>query len=53
MSIPSGAMMMANCTATASGTFDINEFMTQMHGTYAGSNTCTGPFNDGHMSVSR
>lgn len=53
MTMPSGAMMMTNCTATASGTFDINEFMTQMHGTYTGSNTCTGPFNNGHMSVSR
>lgn len=53
MSMPSGAMMMANCTATARGTFDINEFMTQMHGRYTGSNTCTGPFKDGHMSVSR
>ena len=53
ITMPSGAMMMASCTATASGTFDVNEFMTQMHGTYTGSNTCTGPFNDGHMNLSR
>lgn len=53
MTMPSGAMMTANCTATASGTFDINEFMTQMQGTYAGSNTCTGPFDHGHLSLSR
>ena len=53
MTMPSGGMMTMNCTATATGTFDINEFMTQLHGTYAGSNTCSGPFDHGHMSLSR
>lgn len=53
MTLPSGAMMMANCTAVATGTFDINDLITQMHGTYGGSNTCTGPFGNGHLSLSR
>lgn len=53
MSIPSGGMMTGSCTATASGRFDINQFMTEMHGTYSGSNTCSGPFDHGHLSLSR
>lgn len=53
MTMPSGSMMRMNCTATATGTFAINELMTQLHGTYAGSNTCSGPFDHGHMSLSR
>lgn len=53
MSIPSGGMMSGSCTATASGGFDINQFMTEMHGTYSGSNTCSGPFDHGQLSLSR
>jgi len=53
MSMPSGGMMSGSCTATASGRFDINQFMTEMHGTYSGSNTCSGPFDHGHLSLSR
>jgi hypothetical protein len=53
MSVPSGGMMMGSCTAMANGTFDINQFMTEMHGTYSGSNTCTGPFDHGQLSLSR
>lgn len=53
MTMPSGAMMMGTCSAQASGTFDINELMNQMHGTYSGTNSCTGPFGQGHMSLSR
>ena len=36
-----------------SGTFDFDGLMTRMHGTYAGSNTCTGPFDHGRFSMSR
>ena len=53
MTMPGGSMMTATCTAVASGTFDLDDLMTQMHGTYSGSNSCTGPFNQGQMSMAR
>lgn len=51
MTIPAGGMMMAGCAATATGSFDMDDVMTQMHGTYTGSNTCTGAFNQGQISL--
>jgi hypothetical protein len=53
MTIPSGSMMMAGCTATASGTFDMDDMLTQMHGSYSGTNSCTGPFDHGQLSMHR
>lgn len=53
MTMPSGTMMMENCAAVATGTFDVDELMTQVHGTYSGSNTCSGPFERGRISLSR
>lgn len=53
MTMPTGSMMTATCTATGTGTFDMDNFMTQMHGTYSGSNTCTGAFHNGQMSMNR
>jgi len=53
MTMPSGSMMMAGCTAGASGTFDMDDLMTQMHGTYSGTNSCTGAFDHGQMSFHR
>jgi hypothetical protein len=53
MTIPSGSMMMAGCTATASGTFDMDDMMTQFQGTYAGMNNCSGAFDHGQMSMHR
>ena len=55
MAMPAGSMMMMNgsCSATATGTFDMDDLMTQMHGTYAGTNTCTGAFDHGQMSLTR
>ena len=53
MTMPSGSMMTATCTAVANGTFDINDLFTQMHGTYAGTNMCGGPFDHGQMSMLR
>lgn len=52
MTIPAGSMM-TGCTATASGTFDMDDMMTQMHGTYTGMNSCSGPFDHGQMSFHR
>ena len=53
MTMPVGSMMMAGCTATASGTFDMDDMMTQMQGTYSGTNSCTGAFDHGQMSMHR
>lgn len=53
MTMPGGSMMTGTCTATASGTLDLNDLMTQMHGTYAGTNSCGGPFDRGQMSMTR
>jgi hypothetical protein len=55
MRMPTGSMMMMNgsCSATATGTFDMDDLMTQMHGTYVGTNTCSGPFDRGQMSMTR
>ena len=53
MTIPGGSMMTATCTAIASGTFDLDDLMTQMHGSYSGSNSCTGAFDHGEMSMTR
>lgn len=50
MTMPSGSMM-TGCTATASGTFDMDDMMTQFHGTYSGSNSCSGMFTNGQMSI--
>jgi hypothetical protein len=50
MTMPAGSMMMSRCSATATGTFDIDDMM-QFHGTYAGTNTCTGPFGQGQMTM--
>ena len=53
MTIPSGSMMMAGCTATATGTFDMDDMMTQFQGSYAGMNSCVGAFDHGQMSLHR
>lgn len=53
MTMPGGTMMMGTCMATATGTFDMDDMMTTLHATYAGTNTCTGPFTGGQMSMHR
>lgn len=53
ITMPSGSMMMGTCTATANGTFDMDDTMAQLHGTYSGLNTCTGPFDQGEISMHR
>ena len=51
MTMPSGSMMSGSCSATAGGTFDMDDMMTQFHGTYSGTNSCSGMFNNGQMSM--
>jgi hypothetical protein len=51
MTMPMGSMMSSGCTSTATGTFDMDDMMTQLQGTYAGTNSCGGPFDHGQMSM--
>jgi len=45
--------MMGTCTATATGTFDMDDMMTVLHASYTGTNSCTGPFRNGQLSMRR
>jgi hypothetical protein len=53
MTMPSGAMPMAACSGQASGTFDMDDMMVQMHGSYTGSTTCSGPFDHGQLTMTK
>jgi hypothetical protein len=53
MTMPLGSMMMAGCSSTATGTFDMDDMMSQLHSTYSGTNSCTGAFDHGEMSMHR
>ena len=53
MTFPPGSMMTGACTATATGTVDMDDMMTQFHGSYAGTNSCSGPFSNGSVSMHR
>lgn len=54
MTMPSGGMMMGgSCTATATGTFNLDQLFTQMHGTYSGGTMCGGHFDHGQLSMVR
>jgi hypothetical protein len=51
MNMPMGSMMSSGCTSTANGTFDMDDRMTQLHGTYTGTNSCRGAFDHGQISM--
>jgi len=53
MTMGAGSMMSGACTATANGTFDMDDMMSNWSGTYTGANSCTGPFDHGVMSMHR
>lgn len=53
MTMPAGSMMSSACSATANGTFDMDDMMTQFRGTYSGTNSCSGIFTNGQMSMHR
>lgn len=53
ITMPAGSMMNGLCSATATGAFDMDDLMTEFHGTYAGMNTCTGPFDHGDLFMHR
>ena len=52
MTMSGGSMMSGTCSATATGTFDMDDMMTELHGTYSGTNSCSGPFDHGQLSMS-
>ena len=51
MDLPSGSMMSSGCSARATGTARVSG--TTMTGTYGGSNSCTGAFTNGQMTMTR
>lgn len=53
MTMPNGSMPMNGCSGTVTGTFDMDDLMVQMHGTYGGSTTCSGPFSNGQLSMAK
>ncbi len=53
MTMPNGTMPMAGCSGQVNGTFDMDDRMVQMHGTYTGSTTCSGPFDHGQMTMNK
>ncbi len=53
MDLPTGSMMSSGCGARATGTTRLNETTMTMTGTYGGSNSCTGPFTNGQMTMTR
>jgi len=52
ITMPPGSMTGA-CSAVATGSFDMDDMMTEFHSQYTGSNTCTGPFTRGEMHLHR
>ncbi len=53
MTMAVGSMMSGACVATANGTFDMDDMMSSWSGAYSGTNSCTGPFDHGVMSMHR
>ena len=51
MDLPSGSMMSSGCSARATGTARVSG--TTMTGSYSGSNSCTGSFVNGQMTMTR
>lgn len=51
MTFPAGSMMGRTCAATATGTFDMDEMVKEVHATYGGTNSCGEPFSHGQMSM--
>ncbi len=53
MDLPTGSMMSSGCWARATGTARLNGTTMTMTGTYSGSNSCTGSFTNGQMTMTR
>ena len=53
MTMPFGSMMSGQCSATATGSFDMDDMMTEFRGIYSGMNSCSGAFDRGQMLMHR
>ena len=52
MMLPTGSMMSGSCSAQTNGTLHMNGSMA-MTGNYSGTNSCSGPFTNGQMTINR
>ena len=53
MDMPSNSMMSTGCSSRATGTAHINRTTMTMTGTYSGSNSCSGAYTSGQMTMTR
>jgi hypothetical protein len=53
MTLPTGSMPTAGCSGQVAGTFDMDDMMAKMTGSYSGSATCSGPFSNGQMTMTK
>jgi len=53
MDLPTGSMMSSGCSSRATGTVRVNRMTMAMTGPYSGSNSCTGSFVNGQMTMTR
>ena len=53
MTMPAGSMMSGTCSVQANGTAHMSGAAMTMPGNYSGTNSCSGAFTNGQMSLSR
>ena len=53
MDMATGSMMSSGCSSKATGTAHVNRTTMMMTGTYSGSNSCSGAFTSGQMTMNR
>ena len=53
MDMPTSSMMSSGCSSRAAGAAHVNRTTMTMTGTYSGSNSCTGSFTNGQMTMTR
>jgi len=53
MDMPTSSMMSSGCSSSATGTAHVDRTTMTMTGTYSGSNSCSGAFANGHMTMTR
>ena len=53
MDMPTNSMMSTGCSSRATGTAHVNRTTMTMTGTYSGSNSCSGAYTGGQMTMNR
>jgi hypothetical protein len=53
MDMPSSSMMSSGCSSRATGTAHVNRTTMTMTGTYSGSNSCSGAYTNGQLTMTR